>query len=51
MVGYSYGATLVYGLIAQAPAGTFRGGIALGFCPDITIAKPLCKGSGLSSMS
>jgi type IV secretory pathway VirJ component len=49
LVGYSYGATLIYGLIAQAPAGTFRGGIALGFCPDINIAKPLCKGSGLSS--
>ncbi|WP_312340278.1 AcvB/VirJ family lysyl-phosphatidylglycerol hydrolase [Sphingobacterium sp.] len=49
LVGYSYGATLIYGLIAQAPAGTFRGGIALGFCPDINIAKPLCKGSGLAS--
>lgn len=49
LVGYSYGATLIYGLIAQAPAGTFKGGIALGFCPDIDIQKPLCKGSGLPS--
>lgn len=49
LVGYSYGATLVYGILAQAPAGTFRGAIALGFSPDISINKPLCKGSGLSS--
>jgi len=49
LVGYSFGATLVYGLLAQAPAGTFKGGIALGFCPDINITKPLCKGSGLLS--
>lgn len=49
LVGYSYGATLIYGLIAQAPAGTFKGGIALGFCPDIDLRKPLCKGSGLPS--
>ena len=47
LVGYSYGATLIYGLLAQAPEGTFRGGIALGFCPDIELAKPLCKGNGL----
>lgn len=49
LVGYSYGATLVYGLLAQAPAGTFKGAIALGFCPDITLKKPLCKGNGLKS--
>lgn len=49
LVGYSYGATLLYGMLAQAPAGTFKGGIALGFCPDIEISKPLCKGSGLIS--
>ncbi len=47
LVGYSYGATFVYGLICQAPAGTFRGAIALGFSPDININKPFCKGSGL----
>ena len=49
LVGYSYGATLIYGLLAQAPTGTFRGGIALGFCPDILISKALCKGTGLTS--
>lgn len=47
LVGYSYGATLVYGILAQAPAATFKGAIALGFCPDILLNKPLCKGNGL----
>ena len=46
LLGYSSGATLVYGLVAQAPQNTFRAGIALGFCPDINIDKPLCSGSG-----
>jgi len=47
LVGYSSGATLVYAMLAQAPANTFMGAIALGFCPDIEIKKPLCGGSGL----
>lgn len=46
LLGYSSGATLVYGLVAQAPQNTFKAGIALGFCPDINIDKPLCNGSG-----
>lgn len=49
LVGYSSGATLVYGLLAQAPANTFKGAISLGFCPDIEIDKPLCDGSGLTT--
>lgn len=49
LVGYSSGATLVYGALAQAPANTFKGAISLGFCPDIDLDKTLCKGSGLSS--
>jgi len=48
LVGYSYGATLIYGILAQAPANTFKGAIALGFCPDIELKKPLCKGGGLT---
>lgn len=48
LIGYSYGAVLVYGILAQAPANTFKGAVALGFCPDIDIKKPLCKGSGLT---
>ena len=47
LIGYSSGATLVYGILVQAPAGTFKGAISLGFCPDIEINKPLCEGSGL----
>ena len=47
LIGYSYGATLVYGLMAQAKPNTFTGVIALGFCPDIEMKKPLCKGSGI----
>lgn len=49
LIGYSYGATLVYGLLAQAPANTFKGAIAIGFCPDIDLKKPLCEGNGLRS--
>jgi type IV secretory pathway VirJ component len=49
LVGYSSGATLVYGVLAQAPANTFKGAISLGFCPDIEIDRPLCKGTALSS--
>ena len=49
LVGYSSGATLVYGMLAQAPANTFSGAIALGFCPDIETDKTLCDGTGLTS--
>lgn len=47
LVGYSSGATLVYAALVQAPPNTFLGGISLGFCPDLRLAKPMCKGSGL----
>ncbi len=47
LAGYSSGATLVYAALAQAPAGTFLGGISLGFCPDIEPRKPLCRGEAL----
>jgi type IV secretory pathway VirJ component len=48
LIGYSYGAVFVYGIIAQARAHTFQGAIALGFCPDIDLKNPLCKGNGLT---
>jgi type IV secretory pathway VirJ component len=51
LAGYSSGATLVYGIIAQAPNETYKGAIALGFCPDLEINKPLCEGSGLKADS
>ena len=47
LVGYSSGATLVYATLAQAPPNTFCGAISLGFCPDLLLTKPLCKGYGL----
>lgn len=42
LMGYSSGATLVYGILAQAPANTFKGAISMGFCPDIPTVEPLC---------
>jgi type IV secretory pathway VirJ component len=48
IMGYSSGATLVYGILAQARSGTFIGGISLGFCPDIELPKMLCQTNGLT---
>ncbi len=47
LMGYSSGATFVYAALVQAPSTTFRGGISLGFCPDLSSPKPFCRGSGL----
>lgn len=47
LIGYSSGATLVYATLVQAPPTTFLGGISLGFCPDLPLRKPMCRGSGL----
>lgn len=46
LVGYSTGADLVYGTLCQAPPGTFKGAIVIGFCPDLVVKKPFCQGSG-----
>jgi type IV secretory pathway VirJ component len=48
IMGYSSGATLAYGILAQARPGTFIGGISIGFCPDIEIPKKLCEINGLT---
>jgi type IV secretory pathway VirJ component len=40
----------VYATLVQSPSGTFAGGVALGFCPDLDIRKPWCQGSGLASV-
>jgi type IV secretory pathway VirJ component len=48
IMGYSSGATLVYGILAQSRPGTFMGGISLGFCPDIELPKMLCQVNGLT---
>ncbi len=47
LVGYSSGATLVYVVLVQAPPDTFSAAISMGFCPDLPLKKPLCKGYGL----
>jgi type IV secretory pathway VirJ component len=47
VVGYSSGATLAYALVSQAPVGTFKGAVSMGFCPDLPVAKQWCKGVGL----
>jgi type IV secretory pathway VirJ component len=48
IMGYSSGATLVYGVLAQARPGTYIGGISLGFCPDIELPRMLCQINGLA---
>jgi type IV secretory pathway VirJ component len=49
LVGYSSGATLVYATLAEAPEGSFKGALSIGFCPDLDLKKPLCKGSGIEA--
>ena len=49
LVGYSSGATLAYAALVQAPDGMFKGALSIGFCPDLDVKKPLCKGSGIES--
>lgn len=48
IMGYSSGATLVYAILAQSRPGTFKGGISLGFCPDVNLPKMFCKVNGLA---
>ncbi len=49
LVGYSSGATLVYATLAESPDGLFKGALSLGFCPDLDLVKPVCKGSGIEA--
>ncbi len=51
LAGSGSGATLVYAILAQAPSGTFRGAISLGFCSTLNVDRPLCKGQGLTQES
>ncbi len=46
LIGYSSGATLVYAALAPAPGNTFAGGISLGFCADLDVARPVCTAPG-----
>jgi type IV secretory pathway VirJ component len=49
LVGYSSGATLVYATLGEAPGGLFKGALSIGFCPDLDLKKPVCKGSGIEA--
>ncbi|MEQ1439074.1 AcvB/VirJ family lysyl-phosphatidylglycerol hydrolase [Fontimonas sp. SYSU GA230001] len=42
LVGRGAGAELAYAMLAAAPADTFGGAITAGFCPRLTLRKPLC---------
>ncbi len=48
LIGYSSGATLVYAALAPAPPTTFAGGLSLGFCSDLDVARPVCRATGWS---
>jgi type IV secretory pathway VirJ component len=50
LIGYSSGASLAYAMEAQAPTGTFLGALSLGFCVDMDLTKPLCRGDGVHFM-
>lgn len=46
------GGALAYAILAQAPRDTFGGALSLGFCPRLSLRKPLCnKGSALEFRS
>jgi type IV secretory pathway VirJ component len=47
VVGYASGASLAYVVAAQAPINAFVGSIAIGFCPDLALEKPLCRRGAL----
>jgi type IV secretory pathway VirJ component len=49
LVGYSSGATLVYGVLASAPASAFAGGLSMGFCPDLPSNVPVCGADGFTA--
>lgn len=51
LAGHSAGAALVYAMLAQAPAGTFAGGVSLGFCPSLALVKPLCQAGRLHTVA
>jgi type IV secretory pathway VirJ component len=45
LLGYGAGAALGYAALVQAPAGHVHAGVAVDFCPELPLRKPLCKGS------
>jgi len=47
LVGFSSGAAYTYAMLAQAPEDTFAAGLSVGFCAQIDLHKPMCKGEDL----
>lgn len=47
LVGQGRAASYVYGVAAQAPAGTFAGVMSLGFCPQLDLRVPMCAVNAL----
>ncbi|HSD21734.1 MAG TPA: AcvB/VirJ family lysyl-phosphatidylglycerol hydrolase [Anaeromyxobacter sp.] len=46
LVGHALGAAAVWAALAQAPEGTFAGGVELAPCPGRPLGIPLCAGAG-----
>jgi type IV secretory pathway VirJ component len=47
LVGLGSGGSMAYAVLAQAPKDTFAAALSIGFCPHMSMDRPLCKGSGL----
>lgn len=47
LVGSGAAAPFAYGVLAQAPAGSFSSALSLGFCPRLALKTPLCATNGL----
>ena len=45
LLGYGAGAALTYAVLASATADPFHAGVAVDFCPELPLNKPLCSGS------
>jgi len=48
LIGHGAGGGVVYASLVQAPAGTFLGGISLGFRPALALSHPFGTGRGLA---
>jgi type IV secretory pathway VirJ component len=52
LVGYSpAGAALVYATLAQSPPNTYASGVGVGFCPQLHLDAPFCRGSSRAPIS
>ena len=45
LLGVGAGAALTYAALAQGPVDRFHAGVALDFCPELPLYKPLCPGA------